>query len=128
MFMTQQELINKINELKKAKNAVIFAHNYELGEIQDIADFCGDSLELSIKAANIDCDLIVFCGVKFMAETAKILSPNKKVILPIAYAGCDMADMIDGEKLREIKKDFQMQLQLLMSILLLILKQNATCA
>ena len=80
--MTQQELINKINELKKAKNAVIFAHNYELGEIQDIADFCGDSLELSIKAANIDCDLIVFCGVKFMAETAKILSPNKKVILP----------------------------------------------
>ena len=104
--MTQQELINKINELKKAKNAVIFAHNYELGEIQDIADFCGDSLELSIKAANIDCDLIVFCGVKFMAETAKILSPNKKVILPIAYAGCDMADMIDGDKLREIKKDF----------------------
>ena len=104
--MTQQELINKINELKKAKNAMIFAHNYELGEIQDIADFCGDSLELSIKAANADCDLIVFCGVKFMAETAKILSPEKKVLLPVAYAGCDMADMIDGEKLRQIKKDF----------------------
>ena len=104
--MTQQELINKINELKKAKNAMIFAHNYELGEIQDIADFCGDSLELSIKAANANCDLIVFCGVKFMAETAKILSPEKKVLLPVAYAGCDMADMIDGEKLRQIKKDF----------------------
>lgn len=104
--MTQAELIKRINELKKEKNAIILAHNYELGEIQDIADFCGDSLELSIKAANTDNDLIVFCGVKFMAETAKILSPDKKVILPVAYAGCDMADMVDGEKLRAIKKEF----------------------
>ena len=104
--MTQAELIKRINELKKEKNAIILAHNYELGEIQDIADFCGDSLELSIKAANTDNDLIVFCGVKFMAETAKILSPDKKVILPVAYAGCDMADMVDGKKLRAIKKEF----------------------
>lgn len=104
--MTQEELIKRINELKKAKNAIILAHNYELGEIQDIADFCGDSLELSIKAANTDNDLIVFCGVRFMAETAKMLSPDKKVILPVAHATCEMAEMIDGEQLRAIKKEY----------------------
>lgn len=104
--MTKQEIINKINELKKAKNAIILAHNYELGEIQEIADFCGDSLELSIKAANTTSDMIVFCGVRFMAETAKILSPEKKVLLPVAHAGCDMADMVDPAALRKLKKEF----------------------
>ncbi len=73
----QKEMIERINLLRKERNAVILAHNYVLGEVQDIADFVGDSLELSIKAKNTDCRVIVFCGVKFMAETAKILSPER---------------------------------------------------
>ncbi len=101
--MTDREMIDRINQLRKERNAVILAHNYELGEIQDIADFCGDSLELSIKAADTDADVIVFCGVKFMAETAKILSPDKTVLLPVDHAGCDMADMVDGAALRRLK-------------------------
>ena len=101
--MTKDAIIERIDALRRARNAVILAHNYELGEIQEIADFCGDSLELSIRAAETDADAIVFCGVRFMAETAKILSPDKTVLLPVERAGCDMADMVDAEGLRALK-------------------------
>ncbi len=94
---------NKIQNLVKDRNAIILAHNYQPPEIQDIADLCGDSLELSIKAAHTDADLIIFCGVRFMAETASILSPDKKVLLPVPDAGCPMADMIDPDGLRAKK-------------------------
>jgi quinolinate synthase len=99
-----EQLIKKIGQLKTERNAVILAHNYQPGEIQDIADFTGDSLALSVKAAATDADVIVFCGVKFMAETAAILSPGKTVLLPDKNAGCPMADMITGEQLRELKR------------------------
>ncbi|MGD1043314.1 MAG: quinolinate synthase NadA [Sedimentisphaerales bacterium] len=99
-----EQLIKKIKELKAERNAIILAHNYQPGEIQDIADFTGDSLALSVKAAATDADVIVFCGVKFMAETAAILSPGKTVLLPDKNAGCPMADMITGEQLRELKR------------------------
>ncbi len=97
------DLIKRINELRTAKNAVILAHNYQSGEVQDIADFVGDSLGLSIQAAKTNAKIIVFCGVHFMAETAAILSPNKKVLLPDLDAGCPMADMINAKELRELK-------------------------
>jgi len=100
---TDIELIERINKLRRKRNAVILAHNYQLGEVQDIADFAGDSLELSRKAAATDADVIVFCGVHFMAETAKILSPEKTVLLPDPEAGCPMASMIDAKRLREFK-------------------------
>ncbi len=90
----------KIRELLKQRNAILLAHNYEPPEIQDVADLCGDSLELSIKAAETDAEVIVFCGVHFMAETASILSPQKKVLLPRKDAGCPMADMIDPDGLK----------------------------
>ena len=94
---------DKIKRLCQEKNAIILAHNYQLGEVQDIADYVGDSLELSMKAAALTEKVIVFCGVKFMAETAKILSPDKTVLLPRADAGCPMADMADAAELRHLK-------------------------
>lgn len=97
------EIIEKIQKLKSQRNAVILAHNYQIGEVQDIADFTGDSLGLSVQAATTDADVIVFCGVKFMAETAAILSPSKTVLLPDPEAGCPMADMITAEQLIELK-------------------------
>jgi len=96
-------LLEKIQTLKKQRNAVILAHNYQPGEIQDMADFTGDSLGLSVQAAQTDAEVIVFCGVLFMAETAAILSPHKTVLLPDKHAGCPMADMINARQLRELK-------------------------
>ena len=83
-----EQLIEKIEVLKQKRNAVILAHNYQSGEIQDLADFCGDSLGLSVQASQTDAEVIVFCGVMFMAETAAILSPEKTVLLPDKTAGC----------------------------------------
>lgn len=100
---SKSDLRDKILELKRQRNALILVHNYQLGEVQDIADFLGDSLELSQKAAQTDADVIVFCGVHFMAETASILSPQKTVLLPDIQSSCLMAEMITADQLRKEK-------------------------
>jgi quinolinate synthase len=97
-------IADRIRKLKAERRAVILAHNYQNAEVQDIADFVGDSLGLSIQASRTDAEVIVFCGVHFMAETAKILSPQKTVLLPDEHAGCPMANMINGRQLRALKE------------------------
>ncbi len=97
------ELIARINDLRRVRNAVILAHNYQVGDIQDLADFVGDSLELSRRAAETDAAVIVFCGVHFMAETAKLLNPDKIVVLPDVTAGCGLSDMLTREQLVAFK-------------------------
>jgi quinolinate synthase len=98
-------LRDEVQRLKKKRNAIILAHNYQVPEVQDIADFVGDSLGLSQKAAKTDADVIVFCGVDFMAESAKILSPNKTVLLPELLAMCPMAAMIDSDAVVKMKRE-----------------------
>jgi len=97
------EVINNILKLKAEKDAIILAHNYQIGEVQDIADFVGDSFQLSYEASKTRKKIIVFCGVQFMAETAKILSPEKKVLLPDENSGCPMADMITANQLKKLR-------------------------
>lgn len=103
--MQNNKITEQINKLKKEKNAIVLAHTYQNVEIDEVADFSGDSLYLSRMAANTDAKIIVFAGVYFMAETAKILSPEKKVLLPNMNSGCLMADMINLHQLREFKKE-----------------------
>lgn len=100
-----QALVERIRALKQQRNAVLLAHNYQIPEIQDLADVTGDSLGLSIQAARTDAEVIVFCGVMFMAETAAILSPDKTVLIPDPHAGCPMADMITADQLRDLKAE-----------------------
>ena len=96
-------IVEEIRKLQAARKAIILAHNYQPAEIQELADFTGDSLELARKAAGVSEEVVVFCGFHFMAETAAILNPNKTVLLPTPDAGCPMADMITGEQLRDLK-------------------------
>jgi quinolinate synthase len=100
------DIIDEINKMRKKKNAIILAHYYQIGEIQDIADFVGDSLQLSQKSAKTSADIIVFAGVKFMAETAKILSPEKKVLIPDINAGCSLADSCKPEEFKKFIEQY----------------------
>ena len=104
--MTQQELTQRIEELKRQKGAVILAHYYTAPEVQAVADFLGDSLALSVKARDIDAPIILFVGVNFMAETAKVLSPNKKVLIPVAEAGCSLAESCDAAEFAAFKAKY----------------------
>ncbi|MEX2426035.1 MAG: quinolinate synthase NadA, partial [Thermomicrobiaceae bacterium] len=101
----KRQLIDEINELRQKHNAVVLAHSYQVPDLQDIADFVGDSLGLSRQAASTEADVIVFCGVHFMAETASILSPEKTVLLPDLNAGCSLASSITADQLREWKAE-----------------------
>ncbi len=102
--MTNVELVKEIEALKKQKNAVIMAHYYQTGDIQDLADYVGDSLALAQQAAKTDADIIVLCGVHFMGETAKILCPDKKVLIPDAEAGCSLADSCPADEFEKFVK------------------------
>jgi quinolinate synthase len=102
--LSREELSERIRDRKRELNAVILGHNYQRGEIQDVSDYVGDSLGLSQEAASTNADVIVFCGVHFMAETAKILSPSKTVLMPDLKAGCPMADFVTGDSLRALKR------------------------
>ncbi|HEY8345868.1 MAG TPA: quinolinate synthase NadA [Symbiobacteriaceae bacterium] len=105
-MQTKAELVRRLQELKEQRRAVILAHYYQHGDIQDVADFVGDSFQLSQQAAATDAEVIVFCGVHFMAESAAILSPDKIVLLPEPRAGCPLADMVDVEGLRRLKAQY----------------------
>ncbi len=100
-----KEMVEAIRELLRKRNGILLAHNYQDSAVQDLADLAGDSLELSIKASETDAEVIVFCGVHFMAETASILSPDKTVLLPVQTAGCPMADMITARALRDKREE-----------------------
>lgn len=104
--MTKEQILERIEQLRMERKAVILAHNYQIGEVQDVADYTGDSLGLSQQAAAAEAEVIVFCGVHFMAETAAILSPQKTVLLPDINAGCPMADMITAQELIDWKKKY----------------------
>lgn len=104
--MTKVELKERIEALKTQKGAVILAHYYTNGDVQEVADFLGDSLALSVKARDIDAPIILFAGVNFMAETAKVLSPNKKVLIPVPDAGCSLAESCEAEALARLKEQY----------------------
>lgn len=103
--LASENMGNRLQELKNERNAIILAHNYQIGEVQEAADYVGDSFELSRIASQIDCDVIVFCGVDFMAESAYILSPEKTVLLPVKNATCPMSHMITTADVRALRRE-----------------------